>query len=126
MSKSMRLTSRMGEGPSCCSYRSLSGEPGPGLQVGGRQIHGGPVLRQGPAPLCCGPGQQTRSRVSSRVQGSSCEALVEAPLLGKWRPRLALVLWGRSGSWGGLEEVLGQLGAEERHLGEAVPCGGRG
>lgn len=32
---------------------------------------------------------------------------------------------GWSGGRGGLEEVLGQLRAEERHLGENVPAGGR-
>lgn len=59
------------------------------------------------------------------MQWSSCEALVEACLLGERCPCLVLVLWLRSRGWGGLEEVLGQLRAEERHLGESVPSRGR-
>lgn len=59
--------------------------------------------------------------MSSRVLGSSGEGLVKACVLGERHPRLALELRGRPGDWGGLEEVLGQLRAEERHLRETVP-----
>lgn len=109
MSKSMTLTSRMGGGHSCSSCPSWAC-----LSLG---------CRQGPAPLYSSPGEQTWSCVSSRVQGSTCEALVEASLLGKRCPHLALMLGWGSGGWGGLEEVLGQLRAEEGHLREPVPTG---
>lgn len=50
------------------------------------------------------------------MQGSPHEGLAEAWLLElRWR----------SGGWGGLEEVLGQLRAEEGHLRKTVPCGDR-
>lgn len=87
MTKSMTLTSRMGEGDSCASYPSwvrLSLGRGPsgarqsrsGLQGGSSYIHGGSVLRRGSAPLCL-PRHYTWSWVSSRVQGPSCKALLE-------------------------------------------------
>lgn len=64
--------------------------------------------------------------VGSRVQWPCCEALLEACLFGKHCSHLPLELrWG-SGSLGRLEKVLGQLRAEEGHLGQTVPSGGRG